>query len=641
MINPGFLIQIDWNKFRPEAIFGGQVLERTPAGLSVVYIIGVGVLIGFLVLTFYDNFSRPKFLYERDLPREVKKRLTQTIANRSIRVWQIVFILLAFSVFGFQVYWTYFADESNEQFQALAYKDMRNRRTTAANLRGWMLDRNGSLAAALAYYKLNSDGDIIRGFALEKEMAHMLGTERGTPGLERTLYKRAADPTPEAWEVLTRIKRPEDEQKDVKVTLDRDLQAYLATQLEGKKGAIVVLNPQTGDIIAMYSNPSFNLAEAQNLEDYLKLEGNKRDKPLLNRATREFYAPGSTFKTFTMISAFRAGKQDLLFPSFPGGFKPTPNSRPIVDSTQKLGEDGSVGGVCDGGCQEKNIQFAYQVSSNQYFSQLAIALGRERLRETAQLLGIGAVDTPKEALMQKFFPNVLNTSNPAIAGSIAPQQSTMVTGKDISLYDLGIQGMGQGYAGQMTPLQMAMIAAVPANMEGKLMKPRIELDQPPQMFAQVLSPQQAAQIRTIMSTVTEEPGGTGVVISAKLAGTGIRTGGKTGTAEKQAPLYDEKTGKLKTEKRRRRNAEGKWEDYQVPVMYERTDSWFITIAPLERPTLAISVVVEGGGYGSRTAAPIAANVILKARELGLLGDQYKPKPQPIKPVAKKLVRKRQ
>ncbi|MBA3352296.1 MAG: hypothetical protein H0U23_07720 [Blastocatellia bacterium] len=640
MINPGFLKQIDWNKFRPEAIFGGQVLERTPAGLSVVYIIGVGVLIGFLVLTFYDNFSRPKFLYERDLPREVKKRLTQTIANRSIRVWQIVFILLAFSVFGFQVYWTYFADESNEQFQALAYKDMRNRRTTAANLRGWMLDRNGTLAAALAYYKLDSDGDIIRGFALEKEMAHMLGTERGTPGLERTLYKRAADPAPEAWEVLTRIKRPEDEQKDVKVTLDRDLQAYLANQLEGKKGAIVVLNPQTGDIIAMYSNPSFNLAEAQNLEDYLKLEGNKRDKPLLNRATREFYVPGSTFKTFTMISAFRAGKQDLLFPSFPGGFKPTPNSRPIVDSTQKLGEDGSVGGVCDGGCQEKNIQFAYQVSSNQYFSQLAIALGRERLRETAQLLGIGAVDTPQEALMQKFFPNVLNTSTPAIARSIAPQQSTMVTGNDISLYDLGIQGMGQGYAGQMTPLQMAMIAAVPANMEGKLMKPRIELDQPPQMFAQVLSPQQAAQIRTIMSTVTEEPGGTGVVISAKLAGTGIRTGGKTGTAEKQAPLYDEKTGKLKTEKRRRRNAEGKWEDYQVPVMYERTDSWFITIAPLERPTLAISVVVEGGGYGSRTAAPIAANVILKARELGLLGDQYKPKPQPIKPAAKKPVRRR-
>ena len=640
-MNFAFLLQIDWNKLRPEAIFGGQVLERTPAGMTIVYIVGVGILIGFLVLTFYDNFGRPKFLYERDLPREVKRRLTQTIANRSIRVWQVVFVILAFSVFGFQVYWTYFAEDSNQEFQSLAYKDMRNRRTTAANLRGWMLDRTGTLGASLAYYKLNSDGEIVRGFSLEREMAHLLGTERGTPGLERTLYRRADDPTPEAWEVLTTIKRREDQQRDVKVTIDRDLQAYIANQLEGKKGAIVVLNPQSGDILAIYSNPSFSLAEAQTLEDYLKLEGNKRDKPLLNRATREFYVPGSTFKTFTMISAFRAGKQDSLFPSYPGGFKPTPNSRPIVDATQKLAPDGSVSGVCDGGCQEKNIQFAYQVSSNQYFSQLAIALGRERLRETALLVGIGAVDSPNEALLQKFFPNVLNTSNPAIAGAIAPQQSTMVTGKDISLYDLGIQGMGQGYAGQMTPFQMAMIAAIPANLEGKLMKPRIELDQPPQAFAQLLSPQQAAQIRTIMSTVTEEPGGTGTVISTKLAGTGIRTGGKTGTAEKQAPLYDEKTGKLKTEKRRRRNAQGQWEEYQVPVMYERTDSWFITIAPLERPQVAIAVVVEGGGFGARTAAPIAANVILKARELGLLGDQYKPKAQVVQPTPQRPRRRRQ
>src|SRR5215210_4055973 len=200
-----------------------------------------------------------------------------------------------------------------------------------------------------------------------------------------------------------------------------------------------------------------------------------------------------------MISAFRAGKQDTMFASYPGGFKPTPNSRPVVDSTQKLGPDGSVGGACDGGCQEKNIQFAYQVSSNQYFSQLAIALGRERLRETALLVGINPVDSPDQALMQKFFPNVLNTSNPAIAGALAPQQSTIVLGNDISLFDLGLEGMGQGYAGQMTPFQMALIASIPGNMEGKLMRPKIEADLPPQMFAQVLSPQQAAAIRSIMS----------------------------------------------------------------------------------------------------------------------------------------------
>lgn len=625
-----FLLQFDWNKLRPEALFGGQVLERTPAGLSILYIVGIGVLLGFLILTFIDNFKRPKFLFEFDLPNEVKKKLTQTIANRSIRAWQFVFVFLALAVFGFQVYWTYFADESNEQFQALAYKDLRTRRTTAANLRGWMLDRNGDLTDALAYYKVDKEGMIVRGFSLEREMAHLLGTERGTPGLERTLYKRVEDTTPEAWEVLTKIRRKEDEQKDIKVTIDKNLQTYIASQLEGKKGAIVVLNPQNGDILAIYSNPSFSLAEAQNLEDYLKLEGNKRDKPLLNRATREFYVPGSTFKTFTMISAFRAGKQNSMFPSYPGGFKPTRGSRPIVDATQKLQADGSVTGVCDGGCESKNIQFAYQVSSNQYFAQLAIELGRERLAETARLFGITPAETPSDALLPKFFPNILNTSTAAIANSIAPQQSTMVTGKDISLFDIGLEGMGQGYAGQMTPFQMALIAAAPANMQGNLMKPRIELDKSPEIFAQILTPQQAAQVRSIMSTVTEEPGGTGTVISAKLAGTGIRTGGKTGTAEKQAPVYDEKTGKLKTVKQRRKNDKGEWVDYDAPMMYERTDSWFITIAPLEQPQVAIAVVVEGGGFGARTAAPIAANVILKARELGLLGDQYKPKAAPAK-----------
>lgn len=622
-----FLLQIDWSKWSPEAIFGGQVLERTPAGLSIIYIIGVGVLLGFLVLTFFDNFNRPKFLFEFDLPKEVKKKLTQTIANRSIRAWQVVFILLAFGVFGFQVYWTYFADESNEKFQELAYKDLRNRRTTAANLRGWMLDRNGKLIDALAYYKKNQDGDIVRAFSLEREMAHLLGTERGTPGLERTLYRRKADPAPEAWEVLTTIKRKEDEDKDVKVTIDKELQSYIAKQLEGKRGAIVILNPQNGDILAMYSNPSFSLDEAQSLDNYLKLEGNKRDKPLLNRTNREFYVPGSTFKLFTMISAFRAGKQNARFASFADGFRPTRGSLPIVDSTQHR-EGMNVSGACSGGCEEKDIRTAFKVSSNQYFAQLAIELGRERLRETAMQLGISPVDTPEEAVMSKFFPLIMNASNQQIANSLAPQQSTLVVGKDISLFDIGLEGMGQGYAGQMTPFQMALITAAAGNLEGKLMKPRIEMDQAPQAFSQPLTPQQAAVIREIMSTVTEEPGGTGVVIAGKLAGTGIRAGGKTGTAEKQVPLYDEKTGQLKTTTKRRRNAAGEMEEYKVPVMVERSDSWFISLAPIEKPTFAIAVVVEGGGYGSKTAAPMAANVILKARELGLLGDQYRPKAAP-------------
>ena len=614
-----FLLQFDWNKLRPENLFGAQVLERTPAGLTVIYLICIAVLVLFLLLTFLSNFRRPKFAYELDLPKEVKRKLANTVANRSLRIWQFVFIGLALTVFGFHAYWTYYADENNEQFQALNYKDLRNRRTTAASLRGWMLDRSGNLGSALAYYRVDQEGDIERAFSLEKEMAHLLGTERGTPGLERSLYKRVIDPAPEAWEVLTRIKRPEDEQKDVRITIDRDLQIFVSKELEGKKGAVVVLNPQTGDVLAMYSNPSFNLNEAQTLDDWLKLEGDKRDKPLLNRATREYYVPGSTFKTFTMISAFRAGKQNQTFTSTGGGFVPFRGSRSITDAN----------GGCEPpyGCTTLNIAQAYEASSNQYFSQMAVDLGRERIRETAGKLGILAVETPEEALLPKLFPQIWNASNEAVKNALAPEHSTIVVGKDISAYDIGLEGMGQGYAGQMTPFQMALVAAAPANLQGNLMKPKIEADIPPQVFSDVLTPQQAAQMREIMGLVTEGGGGTATRVFANVRASGIRTGGKTGTAEKQAPVYDEKTGKLKTITKRRKNDQGEWEEYKVPQMYERTDSWYISIAPLENPQLAIAVVVEGGGYGARTAAPIAANVVMKARELGLLGEQYKPKTQ--------------
>ncbi|MET0754187.1 MAG: penicillin-binding transpeptidase domain-containing protein, partial [Pyrinomonadaceae bacterium] len=595
------LLQIG-DKLKPENWFGGQVLERTPAGLTLIFLIGVAVLLVFLILSFFRN-TRLKFAFEENLPKEVKRKLSSTVTNRSLRIWQIIFIILAFTVYGFHVYWTHFADKNNEQFQALSYKDLRYRRTNAARLRGWMLDRTGNLGSALAYYKVDKDGNIDRTFALEKEMAHLLGTERGTPGLERTLYKAEADPMPEAWEILTKIKKPEEEQRDVKITIDRDLQAYVAQQLQGKKGAIVVLNPQTGDVLAMYSNPSFSLNEAETLEGYLKLEGDKMNKPLLSRATREYYVPGSTFKTLTMMSAFRAGAENSMFPDLaaPECYTPYKNSRPICDA----------GGSCEICSTSVPLREAYKVSSNQYFAQLANSLGRERMRETAQLVGIAGVDTPDEALTQGYFPDIWNASTKRIANSISPIRSTMVTGSKLTLYDFGLEGMGQGLAGQMTPFQMAMVAAAAGNLQGNVMKPKIEADVPPQVYAKILTPQQSAEIREIMSTVTEEAGGTGGVVKSKLAGTGISTGGKTGTAEKQALVYDQKTGKVKTVTKKRKNKDGEMEEYEDSVTYERTDGWFICIAPLENPQLAIAVVVEdiGSRFGGQTAAPIAADVI--------------------------------
>lgn len=609
----------DWNSFRPENIFGGQILERTPAGLTIVYAIGVGILIGFLVITFFENIRRHRSVFERDLPGEVKRRLTQTLANRSLIIWQFVFVGLALSVLGFQVYWTYYADESNDQFQALAYKDLRNRRVSAASLRGWMLDRTGTLGASLAYYRLNGEGDIVRSFPLEREMAHLLGTERGTPGLERTLYKANADPMPEAWEILTKYKKPQAENTDVRITIDRDLQTYIAQRLGDKKGGIVVINPQTGDLLAMYSNPTYSLSDAESLSSYLKLEANQAEKPLLNRAMREFYIPGSTFKTFTMISAFRANRANITLPGRPAPecYTPFRGSRPICDA----------GGSCHACSDNIPIMEAFKVSSNQYFARLANELGRERMGETAAALGIAAVETPEDAVRQGFFPDIWNTSSRRTANALAPARSTIVNGKDISLYDFGVIGMGQGGAGQMTPFQMALIASAAANLEGKLMKPKIEADLPPQPFAQVLTREQARAVREIMSTVTEEPGGTGGIVRTKLGGTGITTGGKTGTADRDGVQVYNKDGTKKTVKKRKRE-NGVWVDYDEPVKMTRWDGWFLAIAPLDNPQLAIAVVVEDigdGAYGGTTAAPIAADVILKAAQLGLLGGQFKPK----------------
>lgn len=623
MMSSLLLLFIDWQKLRPENLFGGQVLERTPAGLTIFYSIGIGLLLVFLILGFLENFRRPKFVFERSLPDVVSKKLTQTTANKSLRSWLIVFVILAFFVFGFQVYWTKFADDSNEQFQALSYKDLRVRRATAATLRGWMLDRTGRLDQALAYYKLDTDGDITRTFPLEKEMAHLLGTERGTPGLERALYRKGSDSMPEAWEILTKYKKPEPENNDVRITIDRNLQAYAAQQLEGKKGAIVVMNPQTGDVLAIYSNPSYKLTDAQTNEGYFKLEADQANKPLLSRATREYYTPGSTFKTVTMISAFRAGKQDFLGSDLPAPdcYTPFKGSQPICDA----------GGSCEICATGVPLREAFKVSSNQYFAQLANFLGRERMGETARLFGIAAVDKSEEATTQGYFPDIWNTNDKRIANALSPSRSTMVIGKQLTLFDFGLEGMGQGLASQMTPFQMALVASAAGNLQGRLMQPKIEFDIQPKMFSQILTLQQAATVREIMSTVTEEAGGTGGAVRSALAGTGITAGGKTGTAEKEgAPKIDPKTGERMFVIKKKKNSAGEIVEYKEYLTFRRTDGWFISIAPLENPQIAIAVVIEdiGSRFGGQTAAPVAANVILKAKDLGLLGDKYKPKALP-------------
>lgn len=589
-----------------------EVPERMPALFTLIYLGGLAFIVLLLLLSLLRNRRRGVSVaaaIPQDLPREVKRRLGSTSTNRGLRALRWIFVLLSFAVFGFHIYWTHYAPETNPKFQELSYKDLRNRRLSESTLRGWILDRSGKLERALALYRRDSSGNINREYPMDKAMAHIFGSDRGDPGIERALFGVQSGALPEALDVVRGKSVVFKGNSDVRLTIDRDLQQAAVDQLKGKHGAVVVLNPQTGEVLALYSEPSYSLKDVEDEATWIKFEANQRDNPLVSRALGAYYIPGSTFKTVTMTAAFIAGLQDTEFVCSGGGYYAAPGANVIFDD----GGPGEVHGRI-------GIDMAYEVSCNQYFAQMGVKLGTERLKQAAQLLGIGTYDTSAEALRGRKQPEIWNASTDAVKRALAPREATIVTGKQVTRYDLALMGYGQGFAGQMTPLQMALAASAIGNMDGKLMKPKIEFDRPPEMFKQVMSAQVAATLRGIMGLVTGGPRGTARGVFGPVKAAGINTGGKTGTAQKVVPVYDPKTGEPKTRHRIEKDNKGNIiREYEETIMDEehpRIDGWFLCIAPLERPQLAMAVIVEGGGYGSRSAAPIAAALVLKAKELG-------------------------
>src|ERR1700754_3994545 len=596
----------------PSPVATPHVKERTPALFTLIYVGGFAVVILLLLLSLVRNrrstASKTTAIPE-DLPKAVKKRLGSSSTNRGLRFLRWLFVLLAIGLFSFHVYWARYASEQNEKFQQLSYKDLRVRRLSESTLRGWILDRSGRLDQPLAYYKRDSAGDIRREYPMDQAMAHLFGSDRGDPGLERALFGVQSGALPEALAVVRGESLEFKGNQDVRLTIDRGLQQAAMDQLKGKHGAVVIINPQNGEVLALYSEPSYSLKEVSDEKTWIRLEANERDKPLVSRALGAYYIPGSTFKPVTMTAAFLAGEQDTEFTCSGGGYYAAPGANVIFD-------DGGAGEVHG----RIGIDTAYEVSCNQYFAQMGVKLGPERLKKAAQLLGIGAYDTPSEALRGRKQTEIWNASTDAVRRALAPREATIVTGKQVTRYDLALIGYGQGYAGQMTPFQMSLAAATIGNMEGKLMKPKIEYNVTPQVFNQVVPAATAAKLRSIMGLVTGGPSGTARGVFGPVKAAGINTGGKTGTAQKVVPVYDAKTGEPKTRHKVERDNRGNIiREYDEVIMDEehpRIDGWFLCIAPLERPVLAIAVIVEGGGYGSRSAAPIAAALVLKARDLG-------------------------
>ncbi|HMG73472.1 MAG TPA: penicillin-binding transpeptidase domain-containing protein [Pyrinomonadaceae bacterium] len=602
--------------------------EKFPAWLTLIYLSGLGFIALLLLVSLIRTWLRrsPSALTApASLAKEIRKRLGATTTNRGLRVWRWLFALAAITVFGFHVYWARYAPERNQKFQEMSYKDLRNRRLSESTLRGWIYDRKGR---PLAYYQKESDGDIAREYPMDSALAHLFGTDRGEPGLERAMFGAESGAVPEVWQIIKGQTVEQKLNKDYTLTIDRDLQQAVVDQLKGNHGAVVIFNPQTGDVLAMYSNPSYSLKQVQDEVTWLKLEHDRIEKPLLNRATNEYYVPGSTFKTVMMYTAFRNGMENTRFTTS-GGFSPPGCGRTITDDN----------GGCEA-CGNIGIDSAYQHSSNIYFSYLGTQLGGVKIRDTAKLLGLGAYDSLSGEGQGRREPEIWNASTNAIKNAIAPTESWLKAGPHSTRCELMYEGYGQGYASQMTPFQMAMIISVAANLEGRLMKPKIESDRPPEMFSQVLTRDQASEIRRIMNMVTE--GGTATGAMAPVKAAGIRSGGKTGTAQKAVPVMDPKTGqpkkRLVVEKDFKGNIIGQHEEI-VMADKLRSDAWYLSFAPLEKPVMAMAVLLEGPGpgisfYGGKNAGPVAAQLILKAKALGYFGpagDQQSQPPAQRKP----------
>src|SRR5215213_4197366 len=371
-------------------------LEKQPAMLSLIYMVGLALMILLLLLSLLRNRRSRSALAAvapADLPDEVRQRLGSTTTNRGLRALRWLYVLLALAVFSAHVYWARYAADQNDRFQELSYKDLRNRRLSESTLRGWILDRSGSLDKALALYRRAPNGQIVRDYPYDVELSQLLGSDRGDAGLERALFGIQSGAAPEAWDVLMGRDIKQQANMDVRLTIDIELQKEAVAQLKGRHGAVVVLNPQTGEVLALYSNPAYSLREVQDEEAWIRLNANERDRPLVNRALRGRYIPGSTFKTAVMLAAFNNGMQDSKFNCSGGGFYAERGAKPIFDS----GGTGEVHGTI-------GIDTALEVSCNQYFAQMAIKLGPERLTEALRLVGMTPVGSPQEALNARKVP---------------------------------------------------------------------------------------------------------------------------------------------------------------------------------------------------------------------------------------------
>lgn len=413
----------------------------------------------------------------------------------------------------------------------------------------------GALAAHILGYVGRDRGDALAGdekfnfFA--PEMRGRAGLEiyydsflRGVSG-ERKVLVDARGFAIEEWTVVEARKGP-----DLKLSIDARIQAAVEKQLEGEKGACAVIDPQTGEVLALASAPGFNPNDFVPTLNPALYEQLSKDpaKPLLNRVSGGAYAPGSTFKPITALAGLSVGFPPRVAHECVGVYG-LHNLK--LHCSARWGH-----GALD-------MRHALMKSCNPYFCNLAIDIGTNALIRAAKTFGLGE----KTGL----------DLGVDMAGTVPDAEWKMAMYHEKwFLGDLAQMSIGQGML-LVSPLQMARVAG--AIGTGYLVTPHLKRDLPVEKKELPYAPMDLKVVRDGMRMVVNGDGDS--------RGTGWRAGeglsvvacGKTGTAE---------IGKGET---------------------RRKNTWFIAYAPEKNPTVAIAMVIENGESGGGTTAPKVGAVL--------------------------------
>ncbi len=369
----------------------------------------------------------------------------------------------------------------------------------------------------------------------------------------------------------------------IHLSIDIKLQALIERLFGDRRGALVAIDPRNGEVLAFVSKPTFDpnlFVDGIDAENWRELNESP-DKPLLNRALRGTYPPGSTYKPFMALASLNTGKRG-------------PNTVIMDNGIFNFGGHqfrspaGEQGGPMD-------MRRAIVKSSNVYFYSLANELGVDAIHEQMEPLGFGrltGIDLKGEVT------GILPSTEWKRRAYKRPEMKRWYAGETISL------GIGQGY-NSFTILQIASaLSTVVA--DGHRFQPRVvreiedvvtrerRLSANQAIAPLALKPEHTALIRQAMHGVTQEGTSTRVFMGA-----GYLSGGKTGTAQAVGLRQNEKYVASKVDE------------------YKRDHSLYEAFAPLDNPRVALAIIVENSGFGAEAAAPIARRVLDY-----LLMDQY-------------------